>query len=221
MDTLSALTEKSIKQEIELSALNEKSTKQEIEISFLKEEIDVLKKTSVMQNAKTSALVEAWSTGDPVDDLEERVSENEKKLKYITTRLVQVEYMAMTGIDEVQEELNDQKEGIDHNQMELNDQKEVLNQVQSEVNQNKEGLDQVQSEVNQYKDSATAVCGHKYKHDYDGKITYDTVHKEVDTHKSLNGQTGKFRAFKRGVYQVTVSAEHGRTTNAEYLNVYL
>jgi len=243
------LTEKSIKQEIELSALNEKSTKQEIEISLLKEEIDVLKTSSVMQNAKTSALVEASSTGDPIDKLEERVSENEKKLKYITTRLDQVEYMAMTGIDEVQEELNDQKEGIDHNQMELNDQKEDLDQVQSEVNkykegldqvqsevsqykegldkvqsevnQNKEGLDQVQSEVNQYKDSATAVCGYVLSHGNNGIITYQTVHAEVDTHNSLNGETGKFRAFKKGVYQVTVSARIGYTENQNYLYVTL
>merc|ERR1719167_1998318 len=110
MDTLSALTQKSIKQEIELSALTEKSTKQEIEISFLKEEIDVLKKTSVMQNAKTSALVEASSTGDPVDDLEERVSENEKNLKELWSELEEVYNEALTGIDEVQEELNEYKD---------------------------------------------------------------------------------------------------------------
>merc|ERR1711872_1151704 len=179
MDTLSALTEKSIKQEIELSALTEKSTKQEIEISFLKEEIDVLKKTSVMQNAKTSALVEASSTGDPVDDLEERVSENEKNLKELTSELEDFQNGALMGIDEVQ------------------------------------------SELDEYKDSATAVCGFRFMHSDVGIITYETVHAEADTHNSLNGQTGKFRAFKKGVYQVTLSAERGYTEDAQDLWVFL
>merc|ERR1712121_491375 len=124
-------------------------------------------------------------------------------------------------LNQVQSEVNQNKEGLDQVQSEVNQYKESLDQVQSEVNQNKKVLDQVQSEVNQYQDSATAVCGYKYLHHDNGIITYDTVHAEVDTHNSLNGETGKFRAFKKGVYQVTVSARYGYTENKHYLQVFL
>merc|ERR1711872_694803 len=86
----------------------------------------------------------------------------------------------------------------------------------------------VQGDIVDMQNANSAFCAYQDKvgdgnNGVSGKIVvYDTTYLETNgASSSLDKSTGKFTAGKSGVYQISVSAEFGRTYDDKYFYVYL
>merc|ERR1719244_2116859 len=79
-------------------------------------------------------------------------------------------------------------------------------------------IDSVQRDINDMQNANSALCAYQDRVGYGNNglsgeiIVYDTTYLETNGAScSLDRYTGKFRAGKSGVYQISVSPEHGYT----------
>merc|ERR1719244_1222937 len=136
------------------------------------------------------------------DDLEERL------LKKIEEMGAKLHFEILNGDRDVKDLLEDK----------LQDDKDEL---QGEI-------DSVQGDIVDMQNANSALCAYQNQVGYgnyglSGKIVvYDTTYLETNGAScSLDKSTGKFTAGKSGVYQISVSADHGDTYEDDSFTVYL
>merc|ERR1711872_493891 len=89
-------------------------------------------------------------------------------------------------------------------------------------------MESVQGDINDMQNANSALCAYQNQvgggnNGLSGNIVvYDTTYLETNGAScSLDKSTGKFTAGKSGVYQISVSAQDGRTFDDSYFRVYL
>merc|ERR1719244_2039072 len=88
-------------------------------------------------------------------------------------------------------------------------------------------IDSVQRDINDMQNANSALCAYQDivggNNGLSGNIVvYDTTHLETNGAScSLDKSPGKFTAGKSGVYQISVSAQAGKTVDSSYFRLYL
>jgi len=105
---------------------------------------------------------------------------------------------------------------------------EEIKGVQGDITNVQGDITNVQGDIVDMQNANSALCAYQDSVG-DGNnglsgdiVVYDTTYLETNGAScSLDKSTGKFTAGKSGVYQISVSAEYGRTAGSQFFYVYL
>jgi len=134
--------------------------------------------------------------------------------------------------DKLQGEIEGVKSDITYVWIDIDDMQDKLQGeiegVQGNITNVKGDITNVQGDIVNMKNANSALCAYQ---DQVGRgnnglsekiVVYDTTYLETNGAScSLDKSTGKFTAGKSGVYQISVSAQNGRTDGSQYFYVFL